>query len=330
MTDSNAGPAVSIVVVAYREREALAQCLRSSAQAGRALAGGAELIVVDNGALADFVRGLGLDVTLLEPGENLGFAGGAQLGIKSAQGRWIALVNDDARIERDSLARMLETGESDDRIGSVAAQVRFQADPRLVNSAGIEVDSLGRASERLAGRPVAEAGQRTEIFGASGCFALYRSSMLRLIDGIDGRFFAYLEDVDLAWRARAAGWRCVYEPGAIAHHRGSTSSGEGSARKYFLVGRNRVRLLARNATRGQLLRALPGIALYDGAYVLYAACSDCTLAPLRGRLAGLRQWRALRRETRGSRRAVAVSSAGRGWLSAIRMRRAYRSLAARG
>jgi GT2 family glycosyltransferase len=148
--------------------------------------------------------------------------------------------------------------------------------------------------------------------------------MLEQIGGFDERFFAYLEDVDVAWRAQAAGWRSWYEPAAVAYHQGSASTGASTPEKYFLVGRNRVRLLARNATRRQLLRALPGIVLYDSAYVSYAAVRDRTLAPLRGRLAGLRQWRSLRSETRASRREVALAPALAGALAAWRMQRAYR------
>jgi GT2 family glycosyltransferase len=325
-----AEPTISVVVVAYRQREALAECLDACLEAAAVVPGGAELIVVDNGGLAPFIRGRWPDVQLIESGGNVGFAGGVQRGVAVASGQWVALVNDDARIERDALARLLTAGERDERIGSIAAQVRFHADPALINSAGIDVDSLGIATERLAGRPAAEAQHACEVFGASGCFALYRTAMLNAVGGLDERFFAYLEDVDLAWRARAGGWIAVYEPLAIAYHHGSASSGEGSQRKYFLVGRNRVRLLARNATAGQLARALPGILLYDLAYVIYAGLTDRTLAPLRGRLAGLREWRALRGEGRGQRRAVALSPASKGWSSALRMRRAYRELGARG
>ena len=320
------GPTISVVIVAYRQREALTECLQSCLQAAAAVPGGAELIVVDNGGLAPFVRERWPEIMLIEPGSNLGFAGGVQRGVAAASGEWVALVNDDARIEPEALARLLAAGRQDERIGSVAAQVRFHSDPTLINSAGIEVDSLGIATERLAGRPATEAELGCEVFGASACFALYRSSMLGSLGGLDERFFAYLEDVDLAWRARAAGWSAVYEPLAVAQHRGSASSGEGSATKYYLVGRNRVRLLARNATAGQLARALPGILLYDLAYVVYVALGDRTLAPMRGRLAGLREWPAMRRESRTSRRAVKLSPALRGWLGALRQHRAYRRL----
>jgi GT2 family glycosyltransferase len=325
------GPAISILVVAYREREALAAALESCVVAGAEVSGGCELIVVDNGGLAPFVRERFPAVKILDNGgANLGFAGGVQRGLEEARGRWIALVNDDARIERDSLARLLEAGERDERIGSVAAQVRFEADPGRINSAGVSVDTLGVATERLAGQPLAAGQSPGEVFGACGCFALYRREMIDALGGFDTRFFAYLEDVDLAWRARAAGWITRYEPLAVAYHRGSASSGAGSARKYELVGRNRMRLLARNATRRRLVRSLPGIVLYDLAYVLYAGVTDRTLAPLWGRLRGLREWRALRAETRAQRREVALTPAWRGALASLRMSRAYRGSAARG
>jgi GT2 family glycosyltransferase len=208
----------------------------------------------------------------------------------------------------------------------VAAQVRFAGTSEIINSAGIAVHRLGIATERFAGAPVAAASGATEVFGPTACFALYRRSMLTDIGGFDGRFFAYLEDVDVAWRARAAGWTCLYEPQAVAHHRGSASYGPASAAKYFLVGRNRVWLLARNATTWQLLRALPGIALYDSAYIVYVALTDGTLEPLRGRIAGLREWRSRRREADHHRRPVELEPGG--WRAALRQHWAYGSLSA--
>lgn len=315
---------VSIVVVAFRQREALLDCMQACTVAAAELSGDAELIVVDNGGLAPLVRERHVHARVIEPGANIGFAAAVARAAEVAAGEWLALVNDDAMIEPSALARMLAAGERAERTGAVAAQVRFAARRDRVNSAGIEVDTLGIATERLAGRPIAEAREPAEVFGASGCCALYRATMLAQIGGFDERFFAYQEDVDVAWRARASGWSAVYEPTAIVYHRGSASTGEGSRRKYFLVGRNRVRLLARNMTGRQLARALPGILVYDSAYVTYAALIDHTLAPLRGRVAGLRDWRALRRESRAWRRPVDLRPAREGWLGALRQHRAYR------
>ncbi|MHB1536946.1 MAG: glycosyltransferase family 2 protein [Solirubrobacteraceae bacterium] len=321
-------PLVSAIVVAYRQREALGECLAALRHAQSALPS-SELIVVDNGELASAVGEWRPDARIVQPHANLGFAGGAQLGIESARGRWIALVNDDAVLAPDALEAMVQAGESAPDVGAVAAQVRFQSDPSLINSAGIDVDALGIASERLAGRPAAGIGARREVFGASACVALYRAQMLAEIGGFEPCFFAYQEDVDLAWRARAAGWRTLLEPRALALHRGSASIGEGARLKYYLVGRNRVRLLARNATTRQLVRALPGILAYDLAYVLYVAFADRTLAPLHGRLASLREWRTLRRCAPGQRRAVSLAPASSGWRAALRQHLAYRAAAER-
>jgi GT2 family glycosyltransferase len=319
------GCSISVVIVAFRQREALVVALQSASAAAALVPGGAEVIVVDNGGLADLIRQSAPDARLIEPGANIGFAGAVNRAIAIARGRWIALLNDDARLHEDALAVALRAGESDPRIGSVAGQVRFEAAPGVINSAGIAVDSLGVAVERFAGRPVAEA-TAGEVFGATGCFALYRSAMLAHVGGFEERFFAYLEDVDLAWRAAAAGWTAMYEPAAVALHRGSASSGEGSSLKYRLVGRNRVWLLARNATGAQLRRALLGVLLYDGAYIAYAMLVDRTLAPLQGRLTGLRRWRTMRRERDGDRTTVALSPAAAGWTQSARMHLAYRGL----
>jgi GT2 family glycosyltransferase len=321
-----AGCSISVVVVAFRQRDALIAALQSASAAVTRVPGGAELIVVDNGGLADLVRAHAPEARLIEPGTNLGFAGAVNRAIAVARGRWVALLNDDARLHEDALAVAMCAGERDPRIGSVAGQVRFEAAPGVINSAGIAVDSLGVAVERYAGHPVADAQAGGEVFGATGCFALYRSEMLARLGGFEDRFFAYLEDVDLAWRAAAAGWTAIYEPQAVAWHRGSASSGEGSRLKYRLVGRNRVWLLARNATGAQLRRALLGILLYDGAYIAYAGVTDRTLAPLQGRLAGLRRWRAVRRERDGHRTTVALSPAATGWARSARMHLAYRGL----
>jgi hypothetical protein len=98
--------------------------------------------------------------------------------------------------------------------------------------------------------------------------------------------------------------------------------------KYFLAGRNRVWLVARNATGWQLLRGLPGILAYDLAYVTYAALRDRTLAPLLGRLAGLRSWRSVRLDATSRGVAVSLRPAARGWWKSLRMHRAYRRLGA--
>jgi hypothetical protein len=311
---------VSAVVVNYRQPELLAACLESVTAA---LDDG-ELIVVENAShdgSAELVaeRFPGARLVVLE--ENLGFAGGVMRGLEEASGEWIALVNNDAVIERDALRLLVAAGAADPKIGAVAAQVRFADRRELVNSAGLEVDRLGIGYDRLVGTPIDGPAQTpAEVFGANGCFGLYRRAMLDSLGGFDESFFAYMEDADLAWRARMAGWRSAYEPRAIAFHEASATARQDL--KYRLVGRNRVRMLAKNATGRQLLRHGVAILAYDLAYVVAVAITDRSLAPLRGRLSGLRDWRRYRRAGASQRRAVDLVSGG--WRQALAMRRTYR------
>jgi GT2 family glycosyltransferase len=312
---------VSAVVVAYGEEEQLAAALASVDRALAAVAGETELVIVLN---------RGIDVTryalrdgwvVVRPRRNLGFAGGVGAGLARARGEWIAVVNDDCVVEERAIAELLAAAAARPRVGAVAARVLF-ADRDVVNSAGLEVDRLGVASERLVGVPAEAAGTAADVFGASAAAALYRRTMLDELGGFDETFFAYLEDADLAWRARMRSWDTAYAPAAIVRHRHSRSLGHRSSEKYFLVGRNRVRMLAKNATRSQLRRLGLAMVAYDLAYVAYVAARRRTLAPLRGRLAGLREWRTYRRAGEAERRPV-VLSPSRGLRGALRRERAY-------
>lgn len=319
---------ISVLVVNHGRRDLLHACLASVETAVGRVAGGAELIVIDNGSKdgsGDMVRTAHPSARLIELPDNEGFATAVVRGTAMARGDWLVLVNNDATVEPDAFSLIHAACEQDQRVGAVTAQVRFMSAPDTINTAGLEIDTLGIAYDRLAGRPAADAAGDgpLEVFGAGACVTAYRCQMLDEIGGFDASFFAFLEDADVAWRARMAGWRCVYEPRAVAHHHGSATAGEGSKFKYELVGRNRVRLLAKNATPGQLLRWGWAMVLYDAAYVMFVAATARTLAPLRGRIAGLREWRKYRRAGAAARRPIDLPGAS-GWMNALRMRAAYR------
>jgi GT2 family glycosyltransferase len=319
-------PVLSVIVVSYRKGELLGKCLLSAQAALREVEGATELILVLNGAspgeavIAEELLA-GIDV-VYEP-ENIGFAPAVAEGIGRSKSEWIALLNDDALAEPQLFASMLAAGSSASDIGSVAAQMRFFDRPEILNSAGVEVDKLGVAYDRLLGEAASSSeGEPTEVFGASGGAAMYRRAMLDEIGGFDESFFAYLEDVDVAWRARMHGWRCLYAPGAIVTHHHSTTLGHGSSRKYYLVGRNRVRLLAKNAGAAQLRRYTPWILAHDISYVSYIALTQLTLAPLAGRLAGLREWKRYRRAGAAGRREIPLARVS-GLRGALRRQRVW-------
>ena len=320
-------PSSTVLVINHRKRALLDECLTSVETALAAHAGESELVVIDNGSddgSSEMVRVRHPSASLVELSENEGFAGAVVRGARAARGDWLILVNNDARLEPDALALLLAAGASDPRVGSVTPQIRFADRPAVVNMAGIGLDSLGIAYELFAGRPIAEAAGAgpVEVFGTSGCVAAYRMSMLAEIGGFDATFFAYLEDVDVAWRARMAGWRALYEPRAVAYHHGSATLGHGSALKYQLSGRNRVRLIAKNATTGQLVRWGWAMVLFDVAYISLIVVTERTLAPLRGRAQGIRDWRRYRQMGTAQRRAISLAGLS-GLRASWQMRAAY-------
>jgi GT2 family glycosyltransferase len=294
----------SAVVVNIDGRERLMECLASLRGALARVDGATELIVVDNGSqdgAPGAVREQFPEAQLIELGENRGFAAAVNVGVRSSSGEWVLLLNNDTTIAPDAVTELLRATAGAPDVGSLAAQLRF-ARNGAINSAGFAVDRLGIAFERHIGLPP-PAGDAavTEVFGACAGAALMRRSMLDDVGGFDESLFMYLDDVDVAWRARMLGWRCLYVPSAVVHHDHSASSIHGSAFKHELVGRNRVRLLAKHVPGRHLARYGAAIVAYDTAYVIFCAFTDRTLAPLRGRWRGVREWRTYRARGRGRR-----------------------------
>lgn len=301
-------PLVSIVIPTLRGRNWLPACIASLRnQTFRDF----EIIIVDN-ASSDGTRewlAAQPDLRVIRNDVNNGFAAACNQGMSASSSPFVALVNDDTRADPQWLEAMLNAIEISDwrleidavracespisnlqsQVGSVASLMLYASNPDVVQSAGICMDRAAIAWDRLAGHPVSDAQQPCEIFGASGGACLYRREMLDAIGLFDERFFAYLEDVDLAWRAQRAGWRCAYAPEARVLHETSATSVAGSPFKNRLLGRNKVWLAAKNAP----LRDWPLIAFYDASAVLYAGVARGEWSHLRGRIDATKGLRAM-------------------------------------
>jgi len=226
----SAPPDVSIVVVSHGSGDDLRISLPAAAAQENV---SIELLVVENGdpsgsreaALAHGARFLPQDA-------NLGFAGGANAGIAASSGRFVLTLNPDCRLGPRFCAalvrRLDEPGASD--VGSASGKVLRAGGADLspttiVDSTGIVFTASGRHFDRDAGTAESPAtGARPEgIAGVTGAAGFYRRAALdsvRISTGwFDEDFFLYREDADLALRLRAAGWRCLYVPEAVAWHR---------------------------------------------------------------------------------------------------------------
>ena len=239
-----AAPAPSVVIPNWNGRRWLAGCLASVAAQQLPAA---EVIVVDNGSEDDslaYLRDEHPGVRVLALGANTGFAHAANRGFAAAGSELVALVNTDVELAPDWLARMTAALSDDPRVAAVACKMLQLADQRAVYDAGDVLRRDGACVQR--GRFERDDGRFDapgDVFGACAGAAVYRRGAVLAVGGFDERYFAYLEDVDLALALRRAGWRCRYVP-AVALHAGEGSTPRRGAH-HFYVQRNTLLLVAK-------------------------------------------------------------------------------------
>lgn len=261
-------PPISVIIPTWNALRYLPACLASLRTQ---LHAHDELVLVDNASrdhAGAWAHAHAPDVRVVSLPYNRGFAGGTNAGIRVAQGDLLLLCNDDALPERGCIDALWHTLAMYPDVGAVAGVLTFSRAPDIIASAGITMQRNGVAIDRWLARSVAEIPTvPQEVFGASGGLALLRRSMLDEVGLFEESFFCYLEDVDLAWRARLSNWRCYVAPTARARH---VYSASGSTLKQRLLARNRLRVLVRCMPTPLLLDCLPAIVCYDALALAYA------------------------------------------------------------
>jgi GT2 family glycosyltransferase len=205
------------------------------------------------------MEGSRLELDVVRLSENLGFAAGNNRGIaRASDAEWIALLNPDAFPEPDWLENLLAAAAAHAEYSSFASRQIMAGDPTLLDGTGDSYAVSGLAWRRDYGQPAAgRREQREEVFGPCAAAALYRRSLLSEAGGFDEHFFCYFEDVDLAFRLRLAGHRCLYVPEAVVHHIGSGISGHRSDFSVYHGHRNLVWTFWKNMPAPLLARYWP-------------------------------------------------------------------------
>ena len=203
-----------------------------------------EVIIIDNGsndASREYINGLNLSfpIVLIENDENRGFAPAVNQGIEKAKFDYIFSLNNDTQVKKGSIAKMAELISSDDNIFSVQSKMLQYNNKDLIDDAGDEYNLLGWTKKTGENHKSEEYVEVREIFSSCAGAALYRKSLLEELGMFDANFFAYMEDVDLAIRARISGYYNLFCPQSVVYHIGSATSG--SRHNDF-----KVRLAARN------------------------------------------------------------------------------------
>ncbi len=211
---------------------------------------GYEVIVVDNGSedgSVDFIKQEFPHVRVISLPENTGFCHAANVGIEASASPYVILLNNDTKVKAGFVRALYHAIESRPDAFSVSARMLLWDRPELLDGAGDRYCVLGWAYARGKGRPAAAFGKATEVFSACGGAAVYRRSVLEEIGLFDELHFAYMEDLDIGYRARVYGYRNYYEPGAEVIHYGSASSGSrynefktvhAAANNVYVIGKN--------------------------------------------------------------------------------------------
>lgn len=209
-----------------------------------------EILVVDNGS-ADGSLALLQErypqVKVEALPENTGFCHAVNVGIRLSASPYIILLNNDTKVKRGFVKSLYSAIERYENAFSVSARMLMWDKPELIDDAGDRYCVLGWAYARGKGKPTEQYSRPCEIFSACGGAAIYRKSVFDKIGYFDEEHFAYLEDLDIGYRARIYGYRNYYEPAAEVIHYGSASSGSrynewktslASANNIYVVGKN--------------------------------------------------------------------------------------------
>lgn len=234
-------PTLSVVIPTHNGRKLLPSCL-GSLRRFRPDGLDLDVIVVDDASSdgsADWIEAEYPEVRVISLESNGGFCRAANAGIAAARGPIVQLLNNDAEV----CEGWAEAGLSpfdDPEVGSVAPLVLVRSDPDRVDSAGDGYAFFGWPNKRGHGQSASRwRFQPTgEVFGASASSAFYRADALRRVGPFDPSYGSYFEDVDLAFRLRWAGYRCIFAPGSRILHDVSATYDHGSPALHRRMAKN--------------------------------------------------------------------------------------------
>ena len=221
----------------------------------------AHIIVVDNGSTdgsRQVVQEKFPRVELICLDRNYGFCKAVNTGIEASKTSYVILLNNDTEVQRGFVRALELPLEQHPQIFSGSAQMRNLKRPGLIDDAGDYYCALGWAFARGRDKPLQDYQRKRRIFASCGGAAIYRRKIFDEIGLFDENYFAYLEDIDMGYRARIQGYENLYIPGAIVYHAGSGASGSRyNDFKISLAAKNSIYLIYKNMPAVQIILNLP-------------------------------------------------------------------------
>lgn len=238
---------VTIVIPNYNGKHFMQPCLQSLSHQ---TSSDFEILVVDNhstdGSL-EYMQEFYPDIRIIALDQNYGFSRAVNEGIKASRTPYVLLLNNDTTVDPHFVEAMIHAIDKSPRIFSVSSKMIQMYHPELIDSAGDLYTLVGWGVCRGAGRPISNYSKMDQIFTACAGAAIYRKSVFEQIGYFDESHFAYLEDIDIGYRAKIYGYINIFCPDALVYHVGSGTSGSKyNSFKVKLSARNSIWLIYKN------------------------------------------------------------------------------------
>jgi len=265
---------VSVHIVTYNSADDIARCLQAVEAQTYPIS---QIIVVDNASsdcTVEQVESQSYLITdqllLVRNQANVGFAPAHNQAITLSSTDYILVLNPDVTLEPDYIKLLIEVMQERADIGSATGKLLLSSNPDVVDSTGLIMNNNCRAFDRGAGDLASQWNESGEIFGASGAAALYSRTMIEDIsvqdEFFDSDFFAYKEDVDVAWRAQLLGWNSYYLAVAIGYHVRGWKQGGRNAQPLFIRRVsyiNRYKMMYKNLDSSSIFKSFIRILPYE-------------------------------------------------------------------
>lgn len=258
-------PAVGVVILNYNGLNFLEKYLPSVVKTSYP---NATIYIADNASKdgsVDFLKSNFPKVKLIQLNQNFGFSKGYNIALEDLDEDYFVLLNSDVEVPSNWLEPLVEMMELDTTIAAMQPKIRALGNPEYFEYAGAAggwIDSLGYpfARGRIFDTVEKDNGQydsAVEIFWASGCCMMVRGPLFKGFGGFDNDFFAHLEEIDLCWRFKRAGYKVVFNPKSTVFHLGGGTLGYHSPYKTYLNFRNSYYTLLKNESIIKLAFLLP-------------------------------------------------------------------------
>ena len=249
---------VSVIIPNYNGEKYIRDCLDSLREQDFT---DFDIIFVDNASTdksMDIVKEEYPQVTIKALPENFGFSRAVNEGLKISKAEYAILLNSDTRAEKGFVGELYKAVSAGDDIFSASAKMLQMASPDRIDGAGDLYCALGWAFARGKGKSSKRYVKPCNVFASCGGAAIYSRKKLDETGWFDEFHFAYLEDVDVGYRARIMGYRNVYAPNALVYHMGSAVSGSRyNDFKIRLSARNNMYIIMKNMPTLQIIINLP-------------------------------------------------------------------------